>query len=69
MKKLFLSLVLSVAALGIFAMPSTAEAHPGRAHVAAYHYQYRRPYAHAPAPYRWREVHRHWDAHYHYYRR
>jgi len=37
MRSIFLSLVLGVAALGMFALPSTAEAHPGRAHVVACH--------------------------------
>jgi hypothetical protein len=37
MRSMFLSLVLGVAALGIFAMPSSADAHPARAYVNCYH--------------------------------
>jgi len=40
MRSLFLSLVLGVSALGLFAMPATADAHPVRARTTYVHQAY-----------------------------
>jgi hypothetical protein len=60
MRRIFLSLVLGAAALGIVAVPSSAEARPAHAYVVRHHHGHHHHHG--------RYVHRHWWE-FHYWHR
>jgi hypothetical protein len=62
MRSIFLGLVLGAAALGIVAVPSSAEARPAHAYVVN-HYHHERHHHHG------RYVQRHWWEWHHYWHR
>jgi hypothetical protein len=57
MRSIFLSLVLGAAALGIMAVPSSAQARPAHACVVNRHYAHRGQHHWRYAHYRWWNVH------------